>query len=249
MPFPGQFTNAFFVLFVFPPFPSISYLLQTEAEKERTTPPGRMAARTAPKTTTPDMETTTATTTATNAKKKPPTPVPGTSKQSARQERRGRRRGEAIDAIRLLRDALPLASESTRSDADSDDCSTIGNTSTGESAMDTFQLPSARRQLKRKGSRNSSSVSDRRERPGTKPVTAGESQPVQSAPNQPKANDARVRSVVLPEETRWMAVNAELVQQGVRTTKVVKTNVGIRTQPASAADHRQLVRIVSAMKV
>ncbi|GJQ69441.1 hypothetical protein Trydic_g10029 [Trypoxylus dichotomus] len=121
-----------------------------------------MAARTAPKSTTPDMETTTATTTATNAKTKPPTPVPGSSKQSARGERRGRRRGEAIDVIRLLRDALPLASESTTSDADSDDCFTIGNTSTGESAMGTvdFQLPSARRQLKRKCLRNSSSESD-----------------------------------------------------------------------------------------
>ncbi|GJQ88801.1 hypothetical protein Trydic_g13294 [Trypoxylus dichotomus] len=163
-----------------------------------------MAARTAPKTTTPDMETTTATATATNAKTTPPTPMPGTSKQSAREERRARRRGEAIDAIRLLQDALPLVSESTTSDADSDDCSTIENTSTEESAMDTddFQLPSARRQLKRKGSRNSSSVSDRRERPGTKPVTVGEFQPVQSVPNQPKAKDARVPAVVLREKAR-----------------------------------------------
>ncbi|GJQ70727.1 hypothetical protein Trydic_g660 [Trypoxylus dichotomus] len=46
-----------------------------------------------------------------------------------------------------------------------------------------------------------------------------------------------------------MAVSAELVQQGVHTTKVVNTNVGIRIQPASAADNRQLVRIVSAMKL
>ncbi|GJQ65019.1 hypothetical protein Trydic_g23196 [Trypoxylus dichotomus] len=112
-------------------------------------------------------------------------------------------------------------------------CSTIGNTSTGKSVMDTddFQLPSARRQLKRKGLRNSSSESDRRERPGTKP-----------------AKDARVSSVVLREKARWMAVNAELAQQGVRTTKVVKANVGIRIQPASAVDYRQLVRIVSAIK-
>ncbi|GJQ79543.1 hypothetical protein Trydic_g16390 [Trypoxylus dichotomus] len=46
-----------------------------------------------------------------------------------------------------------------------------------------------------------------------------------------------------------MDVNAELAQQEVRTTKGVNTNVGIRIQPASAADYRQLVRIVSAMKL
>ncbi|GJQ69443.1 hypothetical protein Trydic_g10030 [Trypoxylus dichotomus] len=46
-----------------------------------------------------------------------------------------------------------------------------------------------------------------------------------------------------------MAVNAELAQQGVRTTKVVNTNVGIQIQLASAANYRQLVRLVSAMKV
>ncbi|GJQ79525.1 hypothetical protein Trydic_g16372 [Trypoxylus dichotomus] len=208
-----------------------------------------MTTWTAPKTT-PDIETTT-TATATNTKTKLPTPVPRTSKQSAREERRARRCGEAIDAIRLLQDALPLASESTTSDADSDDCSTIGNTSTGESAMDTddFQLPSARRQLKGKGSRNSSSESYRRKRSRTKPATAGESQPVQSVPNHHKAKDARVPPVVLREKARWMAVNAELFQQGVRTTKVVNTNVGIRIHPASAAEYRQLVRIVSAMKV
>ncbi|GJQ75536.1 hypothetical protein Trydic_g17621 [Trypoxylus dichotomus] len=73
-----------------------------------------MASRTAPKTVTPDMEKTTiATATATIEKI-------GTSKQSAREKRRARRRGEAVDAIRMLQDTLPLASEST-TDADSDD--------------------------------------------------------------------------------------------------------------------------------
>ncbi|GJQ79607.1 hypothetical protein Trydic_g16449 [Trypoxylus dichotomus] len=114
---------------------------------------------------------------------------------------------------------------------------------------DDFQLPSARRQLKRKGSRNSSSKSDRGKRSGTKPAIAGESQPVKPVPNHPKAKDARVPPVILREKARWMAVNAELSQQGVRTTKLVNTNVGIRIQLASAADYRQLVRIVFKLKM
>ncbi|GJQ68484.1 hypothetical protein Trydic_g14816 [Trypoxylus dichotomus] len=180
-------------------------------------------------------------------------PTPGPSKKSAREERRARRRGETVDSIRLLQEALPLATDSTTDD--SDDCSTIGNTSTAESAaesaMDTdeFQPQSARRQRKRKNSNNSSSGSDERKRSGKKSATEEVSQPVQSAPSRPQAKDARVPPVVLREKARWMAVNAELAQQGVRTTKVVNTNVGIRIQPASAADYRQLVRIVSVMKV
>ncbi|GJQ67633.1 hypothetical protein Trydic_g8424 [Trypoxylus dichotomus] len=180
-------------------------------------------------------------------------PTPGPSKKSAREERRARRRGETVDSIRLLQEALPLATDSTTDD--SDDCSTVGNTSTAEStaesAMETdeFQPQSARRQRKRKNSHNSSSGSDERKRPGKKSATEEVSQPVQSAPSRPQAKDARVPPVVLREKARWMAVNAELAQQGVRTTKVVNTNVGIRIQPASAADYRQLVRIVSVMKV
>ncbi|GJQ66607.1 hypothetical protein Trydic_g4580 [Trypoxylus dichotomus] len=81
-----------------------------------------MASRTAPMTVTPDMEKTTAATATATIEKI------GTSKQSAREERRARRRGEAVDAIRMLQDALPLANEST-SDTDSDDCSTIVPTS------------------------------------------------------------------------------------------------------------------------
>ncbi|GJQ65618.1 hypothetical protein Trydic_g7712 [Trypoxylus dichotomus] len=69
------------------------------------------------------------------------------------------------------------------------------------------------------------------------------------SPNHPKAKEARVPPVALREKARWMAVNAELSQQGVRTTKMVNTNVGIRMQPASAADYRQLVCIVSAMEI
>ncbi|GJQ71900.1 hypothetical protein Trydic_g3010 [Trypoxylus dichotomus] len=106
-----------------------------------------------------------------------------------------------------------------------------------------FQLPSARRLRKRKSSRNSSSESERRKRPGTKPATAGDVQPANAA------KDSRVPLVVLREKARWMAVHAELSQQGMRTTKVVNTNVGIRIQPATAADYRQVVRIVSEMKV
>ncbi|GJQ80518.1 hypothetical protein Trydic_g12409 [Trypoxylus dichotomus] len=122
-------------------------------------------------------------------------PTPGPSKKSAREDRRARRRCETVDSIRLLNEALPLATDSTSED--SDDCSTIGNTSTAESAaesaMDTdgFQLPSARRQMKRKNSHNSSSESDKKKRPGTKTVAAEVSQPVESVPNHPQAKDAR----------------------------------------------------------
>ncbi|GJQ68002.1 hypothetical protein Trydic_g16739 [Trypoxylus dichotomus] len=178
-------------------------------------------------------------------------PTPGPSKKSVREERRTRRRGETMDAIRLLQEALPLATDSTTSD-DSDDCSTIGNTSTAESAMRTedLQLPSARRQMKRKSSRNSSSESERRKRPGTKPATAGDVQSANAAlPDHSKAMDSRVPPVFLREKARWMAVHAELSKQGVRTTKVVNTNVGIRIQPATAADYRQVIRIVSELRV
>ncbi|GJQ85452.1 hypothetical protein Trydic_g21998 [Trypoxylus dichotomus] len=109
-------------------------------------------------------------------------PTPGPSKKSAREESGARRRCETVDSIRLLQEALPLASDSTISD-----CSTIGNTSTAESAAESavetevFQLPSARRQRKRKSSRNSSSESERRKRSRTKPATAGDVQPANAA--------------------------------------------------------------------
>ncbi|GJQ70714.1 hypothetical protein Trydic_g647 [Trypoxylus dichotomus] len=150
---------------------------------------------------------------------------------------------DRVDSIRLLQEALPLATDSTTDD--SDDCSTIGNTSTAESAAESameteeFQLPSPRIQRKRKSSRNSSSESERRKRPGTKPATAGDVQPANAA------KDTRVPPVILREKARWMAVHV----QGVRTTKVVNTNVGIRIQPATAPDYHQVVRIVSEMKV
>ncbi|GJQ85883.1 hypothetical protein Trydic_g15339 [Trypoxylus dichotomus] len=159
-------------------------------------------------------------------------PTPGPAKKSAREERRARGRGETVDSIRLLQEALPLATDSTTDDSD-----------------DEFQPQSARRQRKRKNSHYSTSGSDERKRPGKKSATEEVSQPVQSAPSRPQAKDARVPPVVLREKARWMAVNAELAQQAVRTTKVVNTSVGIRIQPASAADYRQLVRIVSVMKV
>ncbi|GJQ73592.1 hypothetical protein Trydic_g13937 [Trypoxylus dichotomus] len=93
-------------------------------------------------------------------------PTLGPWKKSPRAEHRARRRGETVDAIRLLQEALPLATDSSTSD-DSDDCSTIGNTSTAESAPESamatedFQLP--------------------RKRPGTKPATAGDVQPANAA--------------------------------------------------------------------
>ncbi|GJQ73939.1 Desat1 [Trypoxylus dichotomus] len=212
-----------------------AYDLKTDAEKEKPTMLGRMATKSASKSTT-----------------QLPTLAPGPSKKSAREERRIRRRGEAVDTIRLLQEALPLASESSSSEVDSDGRSTIGSTLTGESAMDTeeFQLPSARQQRKRKTSRNFSSDSDRRKRSETKLAPAGESQPVQAAvPNYPKAKEGRVPPVVLRKKARWMAVDAEMSQQSVHTTKVVNTNVGIRIQPASANDYRQLICMVSALKI
>ncbi|GJQ65414.1 hypothetical protein Trydic_g7523 [Trypoxylus dichotomus] len=218
-------------------------LSRTEAKKEKTTTPGRMATRTASKTTGhgDDINRYDREDAAANARAR--------TLQEISEERRTRRRGEAVDAIRLLQEALLLASESSSSEVDSDNCSTIANTSTGESALETeeFQLPSARQQRKRRSSRNSSSDSDRKKRSGTKPAPAGESQPVQAVvPNHSKAKEGRV---VLREKARWKAVNAEMSQQGVRTTKVVNTNVGIRIQPASANDYRQLIRVVSDLKV
>ncbi|GJQ88027.1 hypothetical protein Trydic_g12951 [Trypoxylus dichotomus] len=112
-----------------------------------------------------------------------------------------------------------------------------------------FQLPSARQQRKRKSSRNSSSEYDRRKRSGTKPAPAGESQLVKAAVPNLKAKDAHVPPVVLREKARWMAFNAELSQQGVRTTRMVNTNVGIRIHPATAANYRHLIKIVSDLKV
>ncbi|GJQ70132.1 hypothetical protein Trydic_g13306 [Trypoxylus dichotomus] len=95
----------------------------------------------------------------------------------------------------------------------------------------------------------SSSGFDERKRPGRLSATEEVSRPDRAAPSRPKAKDARVPPVVLREKARWMAINAELAQQGGRTTKLVGTNAGIRIQPApAAADNRQLVRIGADMK-
>ncbi|GJQ67192.1 hypothetical protein Trydic_g8101 [Trypoxylus dichotomus] len=166
-------------------------------------------------------------------KKKLPASVPEPSKESSKKECRIRR-GDAVDAMRLLQEALPSASYSSFSDVDSEDCSTIGNTQTA---------------AQEGSSRNSSSESDRRKRSGTKPAPLGESKAAQAVVPNPKAKEGHVPSVVLRETAKWMAMNAEMYQRGIRTTKVVNTNVGIRIQPATAIDYHQLIRIDSAFNV
>ncbi|GJQ79094.1 hypothetical protein Trydic_g5350 [Trypoxylus dichotomus] len=125
-------------------------------------------------------------------------------------------------AMGLLQEALLLASYSSSSDMNSDECSTIGNTSMEESTMEAeeFHFPLGRQQRKGRSSRNSCSDSDRRKRPGTKPAPARESQSAQAAVPNPKAKDGRVLPVVLRERARWTAVNAEMSHQpSTSTTK------------------------------
>ncbi|GJQ67639.1 hypothetical protein Trydic_g8430 [Trypoxylus dichotomus] len=55
--------------------------------------------------------------------------------------------------------------------------------------------------------------------------------------------------VVLREKARWTTLNAEILRRGIRTTKVVNTNVGIRIQPTTADDYRQLVQAVTALNM
>ncbi|GJQ79861.1 hypothetical protein Trydic_g18309 [Trypoxylus dichotomus] len=45
----------------------------------------------------------------------------------------------------------------------------------------------------------------------------------------------------LAGEGRWTTLNTKILRRGIRTTKVVNPNVGIRIQPATPPDYRQLV--------
>ncbi|GJQ86964.1 hypothetical protein Trydic_g20270, partial [Trypoxylus dichotomus] len=226
----------------------------TEAEKEKTTTPGRITTRTAAETS-PDMErkktstatTTETTTTATTSKQQ--TTASGTLTRS---QRRGSNDIDTTEAIRLLQTALGEATESSASDMEySDDNSTIGNT-TDDAATDPdgFRPPSRRQQRKRKGSSNSDSDT-RRKRSGAKLVPTGGTgpQPVPATAAIPKAKEGRVPPVVLREKARWTTLNSEILRRGIRTTKVVNTNVGIRIQPTTADDYRQLVQAVTALNM
>ncbi|GJQ79333.1 hypothetical protein Trydic_g16196 [Trypoxylus dichotomus] len=229
VPFPGQITNTFF----------------TEAEKETTTTAARMATRTGAKTTL-DIETTvTATTTKT-------TPTAATSEQQAatpgtltRAERRVAQKIDTTEAIRLLQTALEEARDSSTSDMKcSDDNLIIGNTSDDAAAdPEGFRSPSRRQQRKRKVSRNSDSDTGDKKRTRVKLVPTGGtgSQSVPATATIPKPKEGRVPSVVLREKARWTVLNTEILRRGIRTTKVVNTNVGVRIQPTTADDYRQLI--------
>ncbi|GJQ66521.1 hypothetical protein Trydic_g4508 [Trypoxylus dichotomus] len=205
-------------------------LFKTEVEKETTTAPGRIATRTAAKTS-PDMETT-KTATATTTKT---TPTATTSEQQAtafgtltRAKRRVSRKIDTTEGIRLLQTALDEATDSSTSDMEcSDDNSTIGNT-TDDAVADPngFRPPSRRPQRKRKGSTNCDSNTGRK-RTGAKLVPTGGTGP------QPGHRG-------YPEGERG---------PGIRTTKVVNTNVGIRIQQTTADDYRQLVQAVTALNM
>ncbi|GJQ76582.1 hypothetical protein Trydic_g22032 [Trypoxylus dichotomus] len=63
--------------------------------------------------------------------------------------------------------------------------------------------------------------------------------------DQSKDEIERCDPVILREKARWTTLNAEILRRGIRTRNVVNTNVGIRIQPATPADCRQLVQAPS----
>ncbi|GJQ79300.1 hypothetical protein Trydic_g16167 [Trypoxylus dichotomus] len=127
----------------------------------------------------------------------------------------------------------------------------FGNT-TDDAATDPdgFRPPSRRQQRRRKGSANSDYDTGRK-RTGAKLVPTGGTgpQPVLATAAIPKAKEGCVPPVVLREKARWTTLNTEILRRGIRTTKVVNTNVGIRIQPTTADDYRQLVHAVTALNM
>ncbi|GJQ66701.1 hypothetical protein Trydic_g4653 [Trypoxylus dichotomus] len=127
----------------------------------------------------------------------------------------------------------------------SDDNSTIGNTTNDAAAdLDGFRPPSRRQQRKTKGSTNSDSDTGRK-RTGAKLVPTGGTGP------QPVLATAAIPAIpiVLREKVRWTTLNTEILREGIRTTKVVNTNVGIWIQPTTADDYRQLMQAVTALNM
>ncbi|GJQ70752.1 hypothetical protein Trydic_g684 [Trypoxylus dichotomus] len=181
---------------VFDP-PDFIDMVKTEAEKERTTTPGRMATRTAPKTT-PDMEKT-FTSTATEKT---------TDARAWNFQEVGEGGAPSPKTWRSPRCHSPVAGSPAAGERNDDVGRGLGRLFHHREHVDGGIRDGYRRLL--------TSVRQTRKRSGTKPGTAGESQPIQSVPNHPKAKDARVPPVVLREKARWMAVNAELSQQPPR---------------------------------
>ncbi|GJQ79571.1 hypothetical protein Trydic_g16416 [Trypoxylus dichotomus] len=144
-----------------------------------------------------------------------------------RAKRRISRKIDNTEAIRLLQTTHDEATDSSTSDME---CS--------------------RQQWKRKGSTNFDSDTGRK-RSGAKLVPTGGTgpQPVPATAAIPKAKEGRVPPVVLREKARWTTLNTEILRRGIRTTKVVNTNVGIRIQPTTADDYWQLVQAVTALNM
>ncbi|GJQ76586.1 hypothetical protein Trydic_g12288 [Trypoxylus dichotomus] len=144
------------------------------------------------------------------------------------------------DVLARLKEAVANASEDSASDMEFDD-DTVTNTSADESTADDFRPPSRRQQRKRKGSCNSGSDGESKKRP----VANTNPEATSAVPKK----EGRIPPVVLRDKARWMRVNAEIQQLGVKIIKVVNAQVGIRIQPATASDYRRLVEIVTIMKV
>ncbi|GJQ87994.1 hypothetical protein Trydic_g12920 [Trypoxylus dichotomus] len=150
------------------------------------------------------------------------------------------------DVLARLKETVDNASEDS-SDMEFDDIetdTTLTNTSADESTADDFRPPSRRQQRKRKGSCNSGSDEESMKRPVTKTNPEGT-----SAPSDVPKKEGRIPPVVLRDKARWMRVNAEIQQLGVKIVKVVNAQVGIRIQPATASDYRRLVEIVTSLGV
>ncbi|GJQ76352.1 hypothetical protein Trydic_g2073 [Trypoxylus dichotomus] len=144
------------------------------------------------------------------------------------------------DVLARLKEAVANASEDSASDMEFDD-DTVTNTSADESTADDFRPPSRRQQRKRKGSCNSGSDGESKKRP----VANTNPEATSAVPKK----EGRIPPVVLRDKARWMRVNAEIQQLGVKIIKVVNAQVGIRIQPATASDYRRLVEIVTNMNV
>ncbi|GJQ70636.1 hypothetical protein Trydic_g23026 [Trypoxylus dichotomus] len=139
-------------------------------------------------------------------------------------ERRSARKSDTTETIRLLQVTLNEASDSSSEMECLDDNSTIGHTS-DDAAIQKVS--------------NHNRVAYWWHCPQPVPVTAANL----------KAKEERVPPVDLREKARWTTLNTQIFRRGIRTTKVVNTNVGIHIQPATANDYRQLVQAIAALKM
>ncbi|GJQ84359.1 hypothetical protein Trydic_g2959 [Trypoxylus dichotomus] len=156
------------------------------------------------------------------------------------------------DAIARLQVAIDNASDSSEMEfSDDDSSSTVVNSGDETQSSDDFRPPSGRQQRKRKSSRNSGSEDESRKRSGAESASAGRTtpQPIPTAAPAAAKRERRIPPVVLREKGQWMRINAEIQRRAISTTKVVNTRVGIRIQPATAADYRKLVDAVTTLGV